>query len=671
VKQTVGPRPLASAHKCGYQRFGERVGPYLILLAEVLIFYRRVLFGAYAIPWDLRTFHLPLATFIADSFRAGEFPLWDPFTYCGRPFYANIQAQVFYPPTLLAVVASNLAGADTLLYALEWQLALHVFAAGVFTYWLARRLGAGVWAALTGATVYQMGGFFASQAQHLVVVNAAAWLPLIWLAVMELRERFSWRWMAVLAAALAMSVLAGFPAVTVVAASSAVLLALLLGGVRLAGNVLFAGCWAGLLAAVQLLPSLELHNASVAKYRVEWMKTGGGLPLQSLVSLVVPNHYGIFDLKTYRGPWEPTYLYVYCGIAGLALAVAALTRVRRREILAVGLITLVFGLWMLGDSTPVGRGFFLAMPTAIQNGLHAEFAMAAFCLGMAVLAAFGSQFFLKRSWAGCVVMLLAALDLIVTGSARPMNAVSVRDDPAVTREAYGGSRELLERVRALTRMDTPPSRIDLVNGDMTWAIAAPLTAVPTANGNDPLALERIIQARLAFVKGERWGRYYEIAALDSPAVDLQNIRWVLSRVPLDAGIVERAHFRKRADLPGFVVYENLEVLPRFFLSAPAGRVRVVEYSPSYVELETDSPADAFLTASEAYYPGWRAWLDDSPREIKLTAVAFRGFDVPAGRHRIRMEFAPRILWWGAGVSLVAWLAAAALLARGRRGRSTP
>ncbi|MEN6603993.1 MAG: hypothetical protein ABFD86_16415, partial [Bryobacteraceae bacterium] len=206
MKQTAGPLSLLAARQSGYQRSGERVVPYLILLAEVLIFYRKVLFGAYAIPWDLRTFHLPLATFIADSFRAGEFPLWDPFTYCGRPFYANIQAQVFYPPTLLAVLASNLAGADTLLYALEWQLVLHVFAAGVFTYWLARRLGAGVWAALMGATVYQMGGFFASQSQHLVVVNAAAWLPLVWLAVVELRERFSWRWMAALAAALAMSV---------------------------------------------------------------------------------------------------------------------------------------------------------------------------------------------------------------------------------------------------------------------------------------------------------------------------------------------------------------------------------------------------------------------------------------------------------------------------------
>ncbi len=645
--------------------------PYFVLLAEVLVFYRKVLFGGgYAIPWDLRSFHLPLATFMADSFRAGEFPLWDPFTYCGRPFYANIQAQVFYPPTLLAVLASNLAGAGTLLHALEWQLVMHVFAAGVFTYWLLRRLGAAKWAALTGATVYQMGGFFASQAQHLVVVNAATWLPLAWLSVVALRERFSWRWMAGLAVALAMSVLAGFPAVTVVVVASSLLLALLLSGARLAGVVLLASIWAALLAAVQLLPAFELEGASIAKYRVEWMKTGGGLPVASLMSLVSPNHYGIFDLKTYRAPWDPTYLYIYCGIGGLVLALGALVWRRTRESLVFAVVTLLAGVWMLGDSTPLGRGFFLAMPKAIQNGLHAEFAMAAFCLGMAVLAGLGAQRFLKRAWTGPVVMLAIAMDLIVTGGGRPMNAISVREDPAITRDAFGGSRELLERVRALSRMDTPPSRIDMMNGDMHWAMTAPLTAVPTANGNDPLALERIIQARLAFVKGERWGRYYEIASLDSPAVDLHNIRWVLSRGPLDPAMVERAHFRKYADLPGTVVYENTEVLPRFFLSTPTGRVRVLRYSPASLELETESPVSAFLTASEAYYPGWRAFVDGAPREIALTSVAFRGLDVPAGRHRVRMEFAPRILWWGAAVSLAAWLLAVAPLARGIRGRST-
>ncbi len=644
--------------------------PYLVLLAEVLIFYRKILFGgAYAIPWDLRTFHLPLATFIADSFRAGEFPLWDPFTYCGRPFYANVQAQVFYPPTLVAVLVSNLAGADTLFYALECQLVLHVLAAGVFTYWLLRRLNLSKWAALTGASIYQLGGFFASQAQHLVVVNAAAWLPLAWLAVIELRERFSWRWVTVLAIALAMSVLAGFPAVTVVVAASSVLLALLVSGVRLAGTVVAAGAWAALLSAVQLLPAIELHAMSIAKYRVEWMKTGGGLPVASLVSLIAPNYYGIFDLKTFKAPWDPTYLYVYCSIGGLALALGALLRRRTRESVMFGVVTLLFGVWMLGDSTPLGRGFFLAMPKAIQNGLHPEFSMTAFCLGVAVLAALGADRFLKRPWTGYVVMAAIAGDLILAGGGRPMNAVAVRNDPAITREAFGGSRELLDRVRALSRMDTPPSRIDMVSGDMHWAMAAPLTAVPTANGNDPLALESVMQARLAYVKGERWGRYYEIASLDAPEVDLHNIRWVLSRARLDPATVERAGFRFFADLPGTVVYENTQVRPRFFLSTPGSRVRVVAYTPAYVELETDSPADTQLTTSEAYYPGWRAWVDDVPRDLTLINVAFRGLAVPQGHHRVRMEFAPRILWWGAAISLIAWAAAVVPLARGRRDRS--
>jgi hypothetical protein len=145
---------------------------------------------------------------------------------------------------------------------------------------------------------------------------------------------------------------------------------------------------------------------------------------------------------------------------------------------------------------------------------------------------------------------------------------------------------------------------------------------------------------------------------------------VLSRAPLDPAMIERARFRKYADLPGTVVYENTEVLPRFFLSTPNGRVRVLRYSPAYIELETESPASAFLATSEAYYPGWRAFVDDAPREIALTSVAFRGLAVPAGRHRVRMEFAPRILWWGAGVSLAAWLLLVAPLARGIRGRST-
>jgi hypothetical protein len=106
--------------------------PYAALLVEILLCYRKVLFrpSRYAIPWDLQFYHLPLAEFMAKSFREGHLPLWDPFTYCGWPIYAELTAQVFYPPTILAVLASNLTGGSHLLYFIELQLIAHVLAGG-------------------------------------------------------------------------------------------------------------------------------------------------------------------------------------------------------------------------------------------------------------------------------------------------------------------------------------------------------------------------------------------------------------------------------------------------------------------------------------------------------------------------------------------------------------
>jgi hypothetical protein len=68
-------------------RNSPKAWPLLALLAEVLAFFRHILFyGHYAIPWDFRYYHLSLAWFVARSFARGELPLWDPYTYCGMPF---------------------------------------------------------------------------------------------------------------------------------------------------------------------------------------------------------------------------------------------------------------------------------------------------------------------------------------------------------------------------------------------------------------------------------------------------------------------------------------------------------------------------------------------------------------------------------------------------------
>ena len=681
--------------------------PYAILLAEVLVFYRHVLFyDGFVIPWDLRYDHFPIASFMAESLGRGELPLWDPFTYCGRPLYANMQAQLFYPPTVVTLLVSNWSGGENLLYVLEWQIVLHVFLAGIFTFWLMREIGAAQPAALLGASVYQLGCFFTSQAQHLGGMDGAAWLPLAWLSILKLRDGWSARWMACLAACLSMVILAGLPSLVAVVFLSCGLLAAALVVFRLAPVKLFtrvAGALAGavFLAAAQVLPTVELTWLSVAQYRSDWLGTGGGLPLESLVSLVAPNYYGIFDLTTYTQPSDPTFLYVYSSIAGLVLAVAAALFGKDRQTRMFALLVFVSALWMLGDSTPIGKAVFVSLPSFIQIGLHPEFALAPFALSMAILAGLGAHLFLKRPAVGYTAVAVVALDLILVGSGRPMNESSTRVEPGVHDDHFDGSRELLASLRASVNQDFPPSRIDTVDDSLNWAMCSPITRVPTANGNDPFALERIIQVRLAFCDGERWGRYYEVTNPGSPVLDLLNVRFLLSRNALRSAPLDEIGLTYVRDLPGRQLYENREPLPRFFLvdrvrevagmaeaarwlhseefdprgeaivegevSLPdgkdlsAGTVTLQTYAAREIVLDVDSPAPGFLVTSEAHYPGWRAFVDGREQQIPYTNVAFRGLEIPAGRHRVVMRFEPSILGYSVALSALAWVLLVALL----------
>lgn len=676
--------------------------PLIALLAEVLAFFRHILFyGHYSIPWDFRAYHLSQAWFVARSFARGELPLWDPYTYCGMPFYANLTAQVFYPPAAAAVLLSNWTGGGHLLYWLEVQMAAHVFLAGACTYWLLRRLHAGSAAALIGATIYQMGAYTASQAEHLGAIDAAAWMPLAWLCVIALGERFRWRWLAGLAGALAMSILAGFPAATAVVFVSCFLLVALLmllnrtPALTLAATAL-AAVWAVMLAAIQIFPTVQLSRLSVAQLRSHYLGTGGGMPLEALVSLVLPNHYGIFQFGSvpWKHPWEVTFLYTYCGIPALLLAVLALVYRRSRYAGGIALLTLCTALWMLGDSTPVGKVIYTALPASLKGSLYAQFALCAFSLGMATLAGLGAHQILSRRprWLQAAAVIVVAADLIAAGSGRPFNTVDEKLDPGIAYDRYANVPQLPADIRRLTNQQTPPWRMDIMDGYPDLATHGPLFEFPSANGNDPFALVRLMQVRLSFCDGVQWGRFYQIADPDSPVLKLMNVRYVMSSHVLQ----NPGGLRKIVDLPGTPVYENPGVVPRFFLvnqvrraadmddalrmlrspdfdvrteavvegplpdsrgpgTASAGTVRVLAYAARQFELETDSPSPAFLVTSETAFPGWRAWIDNQELAPVTTDVAFRGLPVPAGSHRIRMRFDPQILWRSAWLTLAAAL----------------
>src|SRR5438105_2402924 len=114
--------------------------PFPILAAQPLILFWPTLFAKTThIPWDLTGFHVPLASFVVEAIRSGRFPLWDPYTYAGYPFHADLQAQLFYPPAW-AGFALGVFRDDAIFYWLEWLVAFHLMLAGIGTFLLLRRL---------------------------------------------------------------------------------------------------------------------------------------------------------------------------------------------------------------------------------------------------------------------------------------------------------------------------------------------------------------------------------------------------------------------------------------------------------------------------------------------------------------------------------------------------
>ncbi len=307
-------------HCPGPEREFPKLGPRtstalccLLIVCSVGVFHSRVLFEReVTIPWDFTGYHYPLLVAYADALYAGELPLWDPLTYCGRPLLANPQVAGFYPPIAIAAAW----GRDGLLLRLEWLAIAHIALSGVFTFFLARRLGSSTNAALVAALAFCLGPLYASQLQHIGLVMGSPWLVFSWYAVfLNSRVRvlcFSLAWTGCL--------LAGFAAFLLVTCVSTFLLGILVAPRRrILLDLTLASLLASLLSLGQLGLTLGLLHESIAKYRTDWMGFGGGIPPESLLTALVPNYFNTFQPDQFSGRADLTQMYLSFGWSVIAL----------------------------------------------------------------------------------------------------------------------------------------------------------------------------------------------------------------------------------------------------------------------------------------------------------------------------------------------------------------
>jgi hypothetical protein len=141
------------------------------------------------------------------------------------------------------------------------------------------------------------------------------------------------------------------------------------------------------------------------------------------------------------------------------------------------------------------------------------------------------------------------------------------------------------------------------------------------------------------------------------------------------------------------IYENLDVLPRAFVAHQArviqgdeaiiatmqeesfepdrtvilstegpattsnreggeDQVTILSYDPERVTLEADLESSGYLVLTDAYYPGWKAWVDGQPAEISRADYYFRAVYLLPGEHVVEFIYDPASFRVGLMVSLV-------------------
>ncbi len=279
----------------------------------------------------------------------------------------------------------------------------HLVLAGFGAYALARVLGLSRVAALTAGTAFELCGFLITWLELPTLVYVASWLPWALLFACQAARLASWRLALVTGFILGIQALAGHPQIWLYSALAVGAVLVFVRGSRplpRLGFLALAFGLAGLLAAVQLLPAMELasesHRTSGATLERFAAYRSFALPPQNLVTAFLPNLFGRPDAGNYWGlgnlaaPSLVTGMYSeYCLFAGVAVLFLALVgvvcsadkRARILGILALLLLLLALGTWL---NAPL---FFLIPGMASSGGPNRIVIL--YLLVMALLAAYG------------------------------------------------------------------------------------------------------------------------------------------------------------------------------------------------------------------------------------------------------------------------------------------
>ena len=645
---------------------------------------------------DVAGYHYPLQSYAFRSLKEGRIPQWDASIYCGIPFLGNVQAAFFYPPTWMMYAAVwKLPGIP--FKALEIFTFLHLWLAFLLCYlWLRGR--AGKLASVLGAAVFAWAGYMVYQVLHTGVIGAMTWMPLGLWGIDEAVDRRDWRPLWKVAAASALSFLAGYPAAWFV--NCAIFVVYALGSrshVRAAMGVCLALVASVPLFVAQLVTTMVARSLMV----LEPKYAPGAYSLGALLrSYLVPNW---FDFNPgHPTDFEPGCIYLYLGLPALFAIGWALWRHKGRAYLqpVLGLaaalllanpphlLIRVVGRVPALDYTIQSFNFYAAaaamaaLISAISlndflesrvEGTMPVWALIASSIALAGwsfrelwiwhrggLFATGTRAMAQtaialvlfslclwclrqttgraRTLVGALLLFSTATDYKVFGSGRWFNAVNGDVDDEYPRYGIRGIDDAAYRAMRENR------HYRVVTDDLAgphpvlyriWGLATP-------EGFDPFLSAQFKQAIQRWVPFQT-NRLFYTDVQNEDMLQTLGVRYVLVRdgAEHDPVLAASPNFKLIGRRNIFChVYEYLHARPPYHWEdeRSGNSAKLIEWIPERREFVVRSERGGRFVLIEQSFPGWRAIVDGYPAEIERRGGAFQAIRLTAGEHRVRFEF---------------------------------
>jgi len=358
----------------------DRVLAPLILAALTVAVYWPVFSGAGLPGGEMSdTVHqgYPFFSFTMDALRQGRLPHWNPYVYCGIPFYSSFSAPVFYPLRGLLMLS---AGAEA---TIRFTFPIHMFLGGLFAWLFLGSIGAGRAGRYFGSIAFAAGCwantlFYAGHGSKIICWS---YIPLL-LYACERWHATRRPWFVGLGAlCFGMQSLSSHPQMVLYSAIAAGLWLLTrslaagrplrplgAGALGLAGMIALGAA----VGAVQLIPGYDFSKLSTRGADLsEDQASSYSLPPEESLVMVLPHLFGYrhgFDDSVAGGIpvyWGRLGLRLSSEFAGVSVALLALLGIARSRSVARWplLVLLAAGLLVSwGGYTPMYRILYAAVP---------------------------------------------------------------------------------------------------------------------------------------------------------------------------------------------------------------------------------------------------------------------------------------------------------------------